>query len=521
VNTVGIDSRFAISLSVRLLIVWLLIVVVGTLAPFDFTATTPVHAHSFRLFQHGAYERDPVDFTLNVILFTPLGALLFQQMNRRAFRLGSIVASTVTAGLVISSSLEYFQQFVPSRDSSLLDVVANTVGGVLGIFLVRSWGAAVEARIAALRGRTSPSALAGTLASFLAVALILSGTLQARSRLSNWSAGYPLLVGNERTGDRPWRGRVFGLTITDSATSHESLRRFAGGEPITVAGTPVAAFTLDGTPPYRDAARHLPALVWTDLSHDATADGIALTGAGRWLQTEGAAADLALRLPQSNAFSIRLQCATADVAQRGPARIISNSVSPYFRNFTVGQQGPDLVFRLRTLQTGLNGFPLEAIVPNVFAAADRRDIAISYDGAFLLTAVAQGGSVFHTELGPATFLAPFVGAALPQKLGADPLRVSKVIYLSAFFLPPGVLIAVLGRTRAERLRLFGTYLLTATVLLEAALVAASGRPIRLTEMAFTAGIGSLVLALMWAILAIPDPTLDPVRARWVSAETLS
>ena len=55
---------------------------------------------------------------------------------------------------------------------------------------------------------------------------------------------------------------------------------------------------------------------------------------------------LAERLRKSNAFTLRVDCATEDTDQDGPARIISNSVSPFLRNFTVGQQGGDLFYHL-------------------------------------------------------------------------------------------------------------------------------------------------------------------------------
>ncbi len=45
----------------------------------------------------------------------------------------------------------------------------------------------------------------------------------------------------------------------------------------------------------------------------------------------------------------------ADLKQSGPARIVTFSESPSSRNFTLGQQGDRLVFRLRTPSNGSNG----------------------------------------------------------------------------------------------------------------------------------------------------------------------
>jgi hypothetical protein len=50
---------------------------------------------------------------------------------------------------------------------------------------------------------------------------------------------------------------------------------------------------------------------------------------------------------------LRVRCFSAN--QNGPARIITLSSGPYLRDFTVGQEGDDLIFRLRTPRTSLNG----------------------------------------------------------------------------------------------------------------------------------------------------------------------
>jgi hypothetical protein len=352
--------------------------------------------------------------------------------------------------------------------------------------------------------KTSPAALRAMLAVFLMAALGLSATLQARTRLSNWSAEYPLLVGNELTGDRPWRGRVFNLTITDRATSPAALSRFAAGEPITLAGTPIAEFVFAGSPPYRDARRDVPALSWTDKSGRPTSEGVMVPGS-TWLQSEVAAADLVDDLQATNAFSIRLQCAAENGDQRGPARIVSNSVSPMLRNFTVGQQGPDLVFRLRTPRTGLNGSSPETIVPGVFASTTgRQDIVTSYDGTNVLIGVAGRRRLVSMPLGPEGVLAPLIAQFRSEPDIAADLKVARAAYVTAFFLPPAVLIGALTGDRRTRVPLYVTYPLVAAVLLEATLVAVSGRVVYWSEVASTAAAGAVILASTGWVLPVSD-----------------
>jgi VanZ family protein len=71
-----------------------------------------------------------VDFGENVMLYLPIGIVL-QARWRRAFR-------TCGTGAVLSLVLELIQFVVPGRDPSLSDVLANTVGALLGTQLFRT-----------------------------------------------------------------------------------------------------------------------------------------------------------------------------------------------------------------------------------------------------------------------------------------------------------------------------------------------------------------------------------------------
>jgi len=57
----------------------------------------------------------------------------------------------------------------------------------------------------------------------------------------------------------------------------------------------------------------------------------------------------------SNQLGIEVTLIPPDLTQSGPARIVSFSLDPGQRNFTLGQSNEWLVFRLRTPQTGANG----------------------------------------------------------------------------------------------------------------------------------------------------------------------
>src|SRR5262249_35842721 len=145
----GSEPPVMMSVSVRLLIAWTLFAVLGTLAPFDFTGIP--QENPFNLFQYNANELGPVHFALNLIFFMPLAALLHHEATRRQSNRRSTLILTTSAALILSLTVEYLQRYLPSRDSSLIDVLANTSGGVLGFFLDRAWGETVQTFVERLR----------------------------------------------------------------------------------------------------------------------------------------------------------------------------------------------------------------------------------------------------------------------------------------------------------------------------------------------------------------------------------
>jgi VanZ family protein len=80
--------------------------------------------------------RDPaavvLEFLANVVLFAPLGVLLVLAFP------GVRWWAVVLAGSLLSVGIELVQLAIPSRVSSVSDVVANTAGTTLGLLLAWS-----------------------------------------------------------------------------------------------------------------------------------------------------------------------------------------------------------------------------------------------------------------------------------------------------------------------------------------------------------------------------------------------
>jgi VanZ family protein len=476
-----------------LLIVWLLFVLAATLFPFDSGMLPKDHTGLFGYSLDGL--EDVPDVVANLLLFMPLGALLHREGQRRCWGFFLTLTLAGATGLLISLTIEYLQAFLPTRDSSLLDVLTNSAGALIGACANCVWDATMAAHVAKLRARVSPAGLARMIVGFSVLALLASGALQVRTRLSNWSLDYPLLIGNERSGDRPWRGRVMAFELTDAATTPELVREFARGRSLVLAGRRIAAFDFTGSPPYKDISGHVPELDWTQRPGEPIAHAIRLPG-WAWLHTGEPASEMALRIRASNAFTLRVLCATDDANQDGPARIISNSLDPYRRNFTLGQKDEDMVFRLRTPSTGLNGDRPQLVVPGVFSSDQMREIVLTYDGATLLAAVANIDKMYSMKLNPgSSLMASYLDAQ------ADALPFYGLGYYASLFVLPGMLLAALAQTRKQWLAISIPWVLLFTALLEGMLVIASGRSFDWNNVAVSAAVGAFVLAIVSVVVS--------------------
>ena len=97
-------------------------------------------------------------------------------------------------------------------------------------------------------------------------------------------------------------------------------------------------------------------------------------------------------------FSLEVWIYSSNNIQHGPARIVSYSLNPNYRNFTLGQEGSDLIIRLRTENTNLNGTEPMLIVEDIFTHAKPLHIVVSYN--FEEHSVYVNGSIRTTSIIP-------------------------------------------------------------------------------------------------------------------------
>jgi glycopeptide antibiotics resistance protein len=483
----------------------LLVVVLATTLPFDFSSEDVIHK-LFRFFAFGIKEPGFLDDVIrNVLLFVPLG---FSTANLTQTRHSTAKARFAAVMIVCFSSsiaVEVLQLFLPGRISSLADVISNSFGAFLGFLCYRRWGVTVVGVGSTLREkileRNRGRRLALCFCGYTAVLLLVSILLQNASTIRGWDPAYTLVLGNEHTADRPWRGNITELIIADKAISEGEVAQVLSGmgRSALPATSLLAEYELKGDGPYRDRTEHLPELRWEGRNAHAQGEAGVSLAPDHWLETETPVTFLTRRILQTSEFTLCVTTGSADVNQTGPARIVSVSTDPYNRNFTLGQEGNDLIFRLRTLATGKNGTDPELVIPNVFSDAALHRILITYSGSNFRAYLDSLGNQYSLEFNPGLTIFTRLFPAT-DRIKASTLRSTsyKLLYDGLVFTPLGFLLALgtIGLNRHIVLQgaMVCVGLVLPPVLLETSLAGISRRGMKAENILLDVAI---TLAAMW------------------------
>jgi VanZ family protein len=79
-------------------------------------------------------------------------------------------------------------------------------------------------------------------------------------------------------------------------------------------------------------------------------------------------------------FTVEVYITVDDIEQIGPARIVTYSLDPYQRNFTLGQEFDSLILRLRTTNSDVNGIYPHFRADKLFEPGKKQHITVTYDG---------------------------------------------------------------------------------------------------------------------------------------------
>lgn len=425
------DTWRRASVSIKITILSLLIVFITTLYPFGFSLRGLDNRRAFHYFILELHPSSIYDVLNNILLFLPFGfgfSGYFIQIKGAGIL--KTLAGAIFAGFGLSYTVEILQIFLPSRTSSLTDVFSNSVGGFLGFLSFYLWEFKVEF-IIFVKKRLLLIILGYSLLVFF-----ITISLPLFTRLSNWDKTFHLLLGNERTGNRPWQGSVSEMYIADRAISKQEIYLAFHEENFMnlIGDSLLGLYQLTGNGSYRDKTGHLPDLVWQGKRQDVCQGNGILLGTDQWLMTTTPAEYLTQRISETSQFTIRLTVATADTMQSGPARIITLSKDPSLRNFTLGQEKNDLVFRLRTPLTGKNGFYPQIVVADIFSSPKPRNLIITYDGSTLYVYVDGMENSHAFEFSPISTLVSYV-----FPIGSYGMKFFKILYYVLVFAPIGIL----------------------------------------------------------------------------------
>jgi glycopeptide antibiotics resistance protein len=409
-----------------------------TLFPFNFSYKDDSSiTYIFTYFYNPTINISISDFILNIVLFIPFGFSFTCLLLKSKLSWIIILAMVLLFSFSLSLTIEVLQIFLPFRSPSLTDILTNTLGGLLGFYLLRLRVFNQLSKILSLK------VLTVCFIGYLCLTFLISITLPSITDLSNWNPSFSLLLGNELTGDRPWQGYISDISFIDKTISEPELALiFSEAIPLkSLRDSPLAFYQLTGQGNYRDRMGNLPNLSWQGKQLNSIPEdhNIAFLTPERWLATEKPASFVTEKIRQTSQFTLIATIATASTNQAGPARIISLSENPYQSNFILGQEDSSLVFRLRTPVTGKNGANPELIVPGVFADTKFHRLVISYADSVLKLYVDKSENFHYIELTPGTALFSYI---FPRRAYSS--QIFKSSYYGAIFIPLGFFLGAIA-----------------------------------------------------------------------------
>ncbi|MEO8165733.1 MAG: VanZ family protein, partial [Betaproteobacteria bacterium] len=134
------SARYARSskLVAYLSVAYLLLVAYASLYPFAGWRVPNDEATRFLFAGWPAYIVGS-DVVINVLAYIPLGLLLTLVWMGRVPRWAAVTAGVISA-MLLSLAIEFAQAYLPTRISSNIDVVTNSIGALWGGMAASAWG---------------------------------------------------------------------------------------------------------------------------------------------------------------------------------------------------------------------------------------------------------------------------------------------------------------------------------------------------------------------------------------------
>lgn len=372
-----------------------------TLFPFDFHVPPDrTIGSTLADFDIGLSAFYLADVPWNVLLFAPFGFGLAGMLRSRrpGMALAAVLGGGALIGAALSTMLEFVQGFALLRAPSVADIAANALGSTIGALLFVLAGPRLIAwarrAVRAIDRRITVRRLAVFGVLYLAAVTAVMIWSPSATALSGWDRTFPLIIGNEETGDRPWSGTMLSASVLDRSLTDDEVDawRVRGATALDDGELVVHQdFTDDGP--------GVPRLEWAGAVPERDTVGVSLD-ADHWLRSVRPATAVTSALARTSEFTVLIEAATTDLDQGGPARLLSVSGGVLDRNLTVGQEQTDLVLRMRTPLLGRNGTDPALVVPDVFTDTEVHDIVVRFDGSTVRVGVDSATTDHSIELAP-------------------------------------------------------------------------------------------------------------------------
>jgi len=402
------------------------------------------------------------DYVRNILLFTSFGIAYASIIDNKKYNLVPILVFSFLISAALSSSIELIQILLPSRTSSWSDVACNSLGGLLGSSLYCFRQEFVQLANGVVKGdyqQVSCKFLATIIASYCITITCAIFLLSNNINLKTWNDDAYLSIASEVTNQIFWRGYVTSLYICDRAIDSSEIATAFGQTHSFFSKSPsliTSLVFLDYQASYADQKQQIPNLLWqkelpfdklnsldkaasnSEIDYQIHHSKAVLFNNKNSLISTSAAIKLNQAIKSSYEFSLSTIIASDKLKQVGPSRIISLGENIYSRNIMLGQEGSNLIFRLRTPATGENATQPGFYIPNFFKDKDLHQILITFAKKKLTFYIDRPENQYVFAFQPSTLSRLFLPWTTQQwnvNLQSHSLLRSQIIFYSLILFP--------------------------------------------------------------------------------------
>jgi|GEM_PF-2023631 len=457
------------SVAYYILIANFIIIILVTLYPFDFINPQTISRSQIIASFH--YSTTIKDYVRNVLLFIPWGIAFAGFITHRNYNPTRSIFLSFLASAIFCSNIELIQILLPTRTSSLSDILCNTLGGILGSSLYywrQDFLALIEAIIYNKYRQINLKFVSIIIVIYSSIVSIAIAIFLGNVNFTNWSENHSLAIGGEVTGQIHWHGYITSLYICDHAlddpeivSAFKSTHSFFSKLPSLV----TALILLEEKKYYHNLIQQSPDFVWQSRSNDFTTNSATITHISdreierrihqdkkvlfkpeRNLISTSPVTRLNQRIKKSQEFSLSIILASKIAKQPPPSRrIISIANDIYAPNLLLAQSGKDLIFRLRTPSTSTIANQPFFIIPNVFEDLNLHQILITFARRKLTFYLDSQKNQYTFEFQPSTHLKLYFPLFFKQwkvNLKHHRLLKSRIFSYTLILLPVAILITV-------------------------------------------------------------------------------